>query len=68
MPIVFRTAIKPTASISQEQSTVNFVDKTNEKLIVKGRHDACIAVRAVSVIDACAALCAFDYLVEEKAF
>ena len=68
MPIVFRTAIKPTASISREQDTVNFVDKTNEKLTIVGRHDACICVRAVSVIDACAALCAFDYLVEAKMF
>ncbi|MBQ8002858.1 MAG: chorismate synthase [Clostridia bacterium] len=68
MPIVFRTAIKPTASISLEQDSVNFVDKTNSKLTVVGRHDACICVRAVSVIDAAAALCAFDYLVEEKMF
>lgn len=68
MPIVFRTAIKPTASISREQDSVNFVTKTNEKLVIKGRHDACICVRAVSVIDACAALCAFDYLVEAKMF
>lgn len=68
MPIVFRTAIKPTASISREQDSVNFVEKTNEKLVIKGRHDACICVRAVSVIDACAALCAFDYLVEAKKF
>ncbi len=68
MPIVFRTAIKPTASISREQDSVNFVDKTNKKLVVKGRHDACICVRAVSVIDAVASLCAFDYLVEAKEF
>ncbi len=68
MPIVFRAAIKPTASISKEQDSVNFITKTNEKLTVHGRHDACICVRAVSVIDACAALCAFDYLVEEKMF
>lgn len=68
MPIVFRTAIKPTASISREQDSVNFVTRTNEKVTVKGRHDACICVRAVSVIDACAAICAFDYLVENKYF
>jgi len=68
MPVVFRTAIKPTASISIEQDTVNFVTKTNEKLTIKGRHDACIAVRAVSVLDAAAAFCAFDYLAEEKYF
>lgn len=68
MPIVFKTAIKPTASISREQDSVNFITKTNEKLTIHGRHDACICVRAVSVIDACAALCAFDYLVEAKMF
>ncbi len=68
MPVVFRTAIKPTASISREQDTVNFIDKTNEKLIVRGRHDACITVRAVSVIDAAAAFCAFDYMAEEGYF
>ncbi|MBR5535193.1 MAG: chorismate synthase [Clostridia bacterium] len=68
MPIVFRTAIKPTASISREQDSVNFVEMKNEKLTVVGRHDACICVRAVSVIDACATLCAFDYLVEAKMF
>ncbi len=68
MPIVFRCAIKPTASIAKEQDSVNFVTKTNEKLTIHGRHDACICVRAVSVIDAAAALCAFDYLVEEGMF
>lgn len=68
MPIVFRAAIKPTASISREQETVNFREKTNEKLVVKGRHDACITVRAVSVIDAAAAFCAFDYLCAEGYF
>ncbi len=68
MPIVFRTAIKPTASISREQDSVNFVEKTNEKLTIHGRHDACICVRAVSVIDACAAICAFDYLAENNYF
>lgn len=68
MPIVFRTAVKPTASIAREQESVNFVDKTNQSVTVKGRHDACICVRAVSVMDACAAICAFDYLVENKYF
>ncbi len=68
MPIVFRCAVKPTASIAQEQDTVNFREMKNEKLVVKGRHDACIAVRAVSVIDAAAALCAFDFLCESNIF
>ncbi len=68
MPIVFRTAIKPTASIARQQDSVNFINKTNEKLVIKGRHDACICVRAVSVIDAAAALCVFDYMTEAGLF
>lgn len=68
MPIVFRCAIKPTPSIAREQQSVNFVTGENSPITVHGRHDACIAVRAVSVIDACAALCAFDFLAEEKYF
>ncbi len=62
MPVVFRVAIKPTASISRPQHTVNFKSNTDTELIVKGRHDACIVLRAVPVIESCAALCAMDFL------
>ena len=32
MPIVFKTAIKPTPSIAKEQDTINISTKENEKL------------------------------------
>lgn len=60
MPIVFRTAIKPTPSISMPQHTVNLQTKEDTILQVNGRHDPCIAPRAVPVIEAAAALAIFD--------
>lgn len=60
MPIVFRAAIKPTASISKEQDTINISTKQNEKLIITGRHDPCIVQRAIPVIEAVAAIGILD--------
>lgn len=56
MPIVFKAAVKPTASISVEQDTVSLSNMKNAKLSVRGRHDPCIVIRAVPVIEAAAAL------------
>lgn len=54
MPIVFKTAIKPTPSISQAQSTVDLQAKTNTTIEINGRHDPCIVLRAVPVIESAA--------------
>ena len=62
MPIVFKTAIKPTPSIAKEQDTVNLVTKENAKLSVHGRHDPCIVPRAVPVIEAAAAVAVMNIL------
>ena len=68
MPLIFRTAIKPTSSIGKEQDTINLSEKKNDKLIIKGRHDSCIAVRAVPVIEAAAAVAITDILLSEGFF
>ncbi len=62
MPIMFDVAIKPTASIFKEQDTINVVTGENVKLNLKGRHDSCIVVRAVPVIEAVAAIAIYDLL------
>lgn len=62
MPIVFKTAFKPTPSIAKEQDTVNLQTKRNDKLVVKGRHDPCIVPRAVPVVEAVTAIAVFDLL------
>ena len=56
MPIVFRTAIKPTPSISRPQMTVDVENMEETKLVVKGRHDPCIVGRVVPVMEAIAAI------------
>ncbi len=60
MPLVFRAAIKPTPSIAKEQKTVNLTSATDDLLAVRGRHDPCIVPRAVSVVEAAAAIAIFD--------
>jgi chorismate synthase len=61
-PIVFSVAMKPTPSISTPQKSVNLKTLQNEELVIKGRHDPCVAVRAVPVIEAAAALAILDLM------
>lgn len=56
MPIVARVAFRPTPSISLEQSTVSLSQKTDERLAVHGRHDPCVVVRGVPVVESALAL------------
>ena len=66
MPIVFRAAFKPTPSIGIEQKTVDVKMMENTTVTVKGRHDPCVAVRAVPVVEAVAATVILDMLLEES--
>ena len=54
--LVVRVAIKPTASISCEQMTYNKELGKVAPLCIKGRHDACIALRAAVVVEAVVAI------------
>ncbi len=65
MPILFKVAVKPTPSISKEQDSVDLVTKTNCKLTIAGRHDACIVPRAVPCVEAMCALMLYDAMTEE---
>ena len=62
MPIVFRVSFKPTPSIALFQESVDLKTGINLKLKIKGRHDPCIAVRAVPCVEAAAALVLCDYM------
>ncbi len=55
-PIVFRIAVKPTSSISKVQRSFNFNSAEMEEFSVKGRHDACIALRCPVIVEAIAAV------------
>ena len=68
MPLVFRTAIKPTPSISKEQQSVSLSKMENKTLSVAGRHDPCIVPRAVPVVEAAAAIAIMDICLKEGIF
>ncbi|MFT8312857.1 MAG: chorismate synthase [Clostridium sp.] len=62
MPIVFRTAFKPTASIARLQHTIDIENHENAELEITGRHDPCIVQRAVPVVEAAAAIAILDLM------
>ena len=66
-PITCRLAMKPTASIAMEQQTVSLSKGIDEPLTITGRHDPCIAIRAVPVVEAVMAIVILDLLLEEHA-
>lgn len=61
-PVVFRIAVKPTSSISKVQNTLNFTTGKLEEFSVKGRHDACIALRCPVIVEAIAAIALAQHL------
>ena len=65
-PIVFRVAFKPTPSIAKEQDSVDVRKMEPAKLVVKGRHDPCVVLRAVPCVEAAAAIAVYDAMLERK--
>lgn len=62
MPVIFRAAFKPTASIGKEQQTVDVGAMAQASLRIGGRHDPCVVPRAVPCVEAVAALVFLDFL------
>ena len=62
MPVVFRTAVKPTPSIYKPQQTVDYIAKKDADLSIQGRHDPCIVPRAAIVQTCAAALALADLM------
>lgn len=62
MPIIFRTVIKPTPTISKPQKTVNIKTLESAEIAATGRHDPCIVHRARVVTDSVAALVIADMI------
>lgn len=61
-PVLFRMALKPTSSISRPQESVDLTSGSDATLEVRGRHDPCVATRAVPVAEAICALALLDAL------
>lgn len=68
MPIVFKVKMKPTPSIYAEQNTVDYIKGEDVKLSIEGRHDPCVVVRAVPVVECVTAMAILDMLMEAKIY
>ena len=62
MPIVLRTAVKPTPSIYKRQDTVDYPARADASLQIAGRHDPCIVPRAAVVQNSLVAFGILDLL------
>ena len=66
MPLTLRAAFKPTPSIARPQQTVRLSRMEETELVIPGRHDPCIAHRAVPVVEAAVATVLLDILLEQN--
>lgn len=62
MPLICRLAFKPTPSIGKLQQSVSISKMEPEALEIQGRHDPCVAVRAVPIVEAALAIGILDLL------
>ena len=64
--LIVRAAVKPTASIAREQQTFDFAAGRVAPLRIRGRHDACIALRAAVVVEAAMAVALADFKLRDR--
>ena len=63
--ILFSVAVKPTPSISREQSTIG-TDGNSRQIAITGRHDPCIIPRIIPVIEAMTAIVLADFALMQR--
>jgi len=66
MPVVFRVAFKPTATIAKLQQSVD-VNGNAVEFRGRGRHDPCVLPRAVPIVEAMTALVLADHALRQQA-
>lgn len=66
MPIYFKTAFKPIATLIQVQPSID-LDGNEVELAGKGRHDPCVVPRTVPIVEAMAALVVMDFWLRQNA-
>jgi len=65
MPIDFKVAFKPVATIMHNQDTIDSEGNSAE-ISGKGRHDPCVVPRAVPIVEAMAALVVADHWLRNR--
>ena len=64
--LTLAVAMRPTPSIAKKQLSVDLARGEDREIEIKGRHDACIAPRAVPVLEAAVAIAVLDALLTEE--
>lgn len=64
--LVFRIAVKPTASTPKQQHSLNWETGGMEDFSVRGRHDLCVALRAPVIVEAATAIVLADLMMREQ--
>ena len=64
-PIVARLVVKPTSSILTPRKTIDRTGHDTD-LITKGRHDPCVGIRAVPVVEAMTAITLVDHALRHR--
>lgn len=67
MPILFRVAFKPVATIMKDQKSVNIQGET-VLLQGKGRHDPCVVPRAIPIVESMSAIVLLDLILQQNAY
>lgn len=62
MPLIFRSSLKPTASIGKSQDTVNMKTMEEARLDLSGRHDPCIVPRSLVIFESVTNLAILDLM------
>ncbi|QFQ31946.1 chorismate synthase [Buchnera aphidicola] len=64
--IILKAAFKPTSSIRIPAQTIN-INHTKTEIVVKGRHDPCVGIRAVPITEAMIAIVVMDHILRFRA-
>ncbi|CAL4318924.1 Chorismate synthase [Buchnera aphidicola (Eriosoma grossulariae)] len=64
--IIARTAFKPTSSIKIPGDTIDHNQK-NQSIITHGRHDPCVGIRAVPIVESMMAIVIMDHILRHRA-
>lgn len=65
-PIIAEVAFKPTSSITIAGETIDIHGETSS-IVTRGRHDPCVGIRGVPVVEAMAALVIMDHWLRQRA-
>jgi chorismate synthase len=64
MPLITRIALRPTPTIGREQKTVDMQKMENATIRGRGRHDPCLAPRALPAVEAAVAFAILDAMLD----